>query len=139
MSSSFSGYFEQAILGLITGKTSFSLPTCYVAATTVVPTAASTGATITEATYTGYARKSTSGSDWNSPSSSGPASVTNANAITFAACTGGTSTINSIALCDSGSTGAGNMLGWCGITSVVISVTQTPLTIAIGAATITAT
>jgi hypothetical protein len=137
--SSYSQYFETAILGLITGKTAYTLPSVWVALTTTTPTSASTGATIVEATYTGYARKSTAGSDWNAPVAGSPSSITNANPITFAACTGSTSTVQSFALVDNASTGAGNMLGWGTCASTVISVTQTPATFAAGALTVTST
>lgn len=125
---SFSDYYETHVLDHVLGKTSLSLVTpIYLALCTVVPTDASTGSTITEATYTGYARKSVAASDWNAAAAG---QSTNANAITFAACTGSSSTIIGWALCDAST--AGNIIVWGTCTSTVISTTQTPATVAIG-------
>ena len=112
-----SAYAQLAFLNSLFGKTSTfgalaSAPTIYVALCTAAPTNSSTGATIAEATYTGYARKSTAAADWNAASGSNPATTTNANAITFAACTGGTSAVTHFALVDNTTTGAGNMILW---------------------------
>lgn len=125
-----SDYLENKVLDHCLGKTSFTMPsTVALALCTVVPDDAKTGATITEAGYTGYARKAVAASDLNAAASG---QSMNANALTFAACTASSSTIIGWALCDSSSTGAGNMLYWGTCTSTVISTTQTPATIAIG-------
>jgi hypothetical protein len=136
MSGSMSQYCETAVLAHIVGKTAFTLPSCYLALCTTVPTSASTGSTIAEATYTGYASITTSG-DWSAPTPASPSTIFNGTAITFAACTGSTSTILGFAGCDSATTGAGNMLWWGSCTSTVISVTQTPATFAINALELT--
>lgn len=139
MSGSYSEYAASAILAHSVGKTSWTMPTTYIALCTTLPTSASTGATIVEATYTGYARIATSG-DWGSPTSATPCTIFNSSAITFAACTGSTSTIVGFAIVDSVTTGAGNVIAWGSCTSTVISTTQTPATFAINAleATLTA-
>lgn len=127
---SFSDYLENKVLDHALGKASFTMPTTVaLALCTVVPTDASTGATITEATYTGYARKVIAAADLNSAASG---QTTNANAITFNACTAGSSTIIGWAILDNSTTGAGNVLCWGTCTSTVISTTQTPATVAIG-------
>lgn len=132
---SFSDYAENKVLDHVLGKTSFTMPTTVaLALCTVVPTDASTGATITEANYTGYARKVIAAADLNAASSG---SSSNANAITFAACTGGSSTIIGWAILDNSTTGAGNVLVWGTCTSTVISTTQTPATIAVGGLVVT--
>lgn len=132
---SFSDYAENKVLDHVLGKTSFTMPTTVaLALCTVVPTDASTGATITEANYTGYARKVIAAADLNAASSG---SSSNANAITFAACTGGSSTIIGWAIVDNSTTGAGNVLVWGTCTSTVISTTQTPATIAVGGLVVT--
>jgi hypothetical protein len=136
MSGSYSQYAETALLAHSVGKTSFTMPTVAVALCTTVPTSASTGSTIAEATYTGYARLATSG-DWGAPTAGTPSTIFNSSALTFAACTGSTSTIIGFAGCDSATTGAGNMLWWGSCTSTVISVTQTPATFAINALELT--
>lgn len=100
---------------------------------TTVPTDASIGATLVEASYTGYARKEILASDLSAASSG---SKTNSAAITFDACTAGASTIVGFAIVDS-SSGAGNVLYWGTTTSKVIDVNNTPPTIAIGGLVIT--
>lgn len=113
------------------GTLTITAPT-YLALCTTVPTDASTGSTIVEANYTGYARKSIAAADM---SASSGGSKTNSNAITFAACTAGSSTIIGWALCDASTTG--NVLCWGTATSTVISTTQTPATVAVGALIVT--
>ncbi len=123
-----SDYAELKVLEHLMGKTSMTMPaTVYAALCTVVPTDASTGATITEANYTTYARKQIQATDLNAAAAG---VITNANAITFAACTGGSSTIIGIAIVDNGTIGAGNVLYWGTVTSKVIDTNNTPPTIA---------
>lgn len=138
MSGSFSEYAAGAILAHATGKTAWTMPTTYVALCTTVPTSTSTGATIAEATYTGYARLATSG-DWGTVTPGTPESIANSVALTFAACTAGTSTIVGFAIVDSATLAAGNVIAWGSCTSTTISTTQTPATFAIGALTLTLT
>jgi hypothetical protein len=129
---SFSDARELLVLDHITGKASLTAPTnTYLALCTTVPDDTKTGATIVEATYTGYARKTIAAADWRSATGTSPAKSTNLNALTFAACTSGTSTIIGWALCDNASTSAGGVWVWGTCTSTVISTTQTPATIAV--------
>jgi len=136
MSGSFSEYAASAILGHAVGKTAWTMPSVWAALCTVTPTSTSTGATITEATYTGYARLATAG-DWGSPTSAIPCTIFNSTALTFAACTAGTSTVVGMVLVDSVTIGAGNVIAWGSVASTVISVTQTPATFAINALELT--
>lgn len=123
---SFSDYLELKVLDHVNGKTSFTMPaTPFLALCTTAPDDTKTGTTIVEAGYTGYARKSVAGSDWNAAAAG---SASNLNAITFAACTGSTSTIVGWAYCDAST--VGNVIYWGTATSTVISTTQTPATIA---------
>lgn len=125
-----SNYLENKDLDHNLGKTSFTMPgTVALALCTVVPTDVSTGATITEGSYTGYARKVIAASALNAASGG---QTTSAEALTFAACTSGSSTIIGYAVCDSSTKGAGNMLYYGTTTSTVISTTQTPPQIAAG-------
>jgi len=128
----FSDAVEVKILDAITGVTGYTVtaPT-YLALTTVAVTDAMTAATITEATYTGYARKAVASTDW-AASVSGAGTKANTNALTFAACTAGTSTIIGWALVST-SSGAGDVIMYGTCTSTVISTTQTPATVAVGA------
>lgn len=126
MAGSFSNYCENKVLDHLTGKTAFTSPgPLYMALCTVLPDDTSTGSTITEANYTGYARKQVATADWNAAASG---AVTNANAITFANASAGTSTVVGWALCDALS--AGNVIAWGSCTSTTISSTQTPATFA---------
>jgi hypothetical protein len=126
---SFSDFLENAVLDHIFGDGALTVTApVYLALCTSVPTDASTGSTIVEANYTGYARKSIAAADMSAAASG---SKTNSNAITFAACTSGSSTIIGWAICDAAT--AGNVLCWGTCTSTVISATQTPATIAVGA------
>ena len=138
MSGSFSEYAAEALLAHAVGKTAYTMPTTYVALCTVLPTSTSTGATLTEATYTGYARLATAG-DWGAPVAGTPSTISNSAALTFAACTAGTSTIVGFAIVDSATTGVGNVIAWGSTASTVISTTQTPPTFAIGALELTLT
>jgi hypothetical protein len=133
MAGSLSDYAENKLLDHIDGKTSFTMPTTlYAALCTATITDSMTGSTITEATYTGYARKQVAASDLNAASAG---SVTNANAITFADCTAGTSTVVGVAFCDAIT--AGNMLFYSDVTSHVIDTGNTPATIPAASLTIT--
>lgn len=125
---SFSDYLELKVLDHIFNDGTFTVPsTVALALCTTAPTDASTGATLVEATYTGYARLAIAASDM---SAAAAGSKTNSAVLTFAACTASSSTIIGWATADSASTGAGNVLVWGTATSTVISTTQTPATIA---------
>jgi hypothetical protein len=86
-------------------------------------------------TYTGWGRKSVAAADMPA-ATSGAGSSANTSAITFAACTAGTSTILAAGNCDTVTTG--ELRKWFDVASTVISTTQTPPTFAIGAYTTTA-
>jgi hypothetical protein len=128
---SFSDDAEVKILEHAVGKTTWNLVTpVYLALCTVAPTDASTGSTIVEANYTGYARRKVEAADWAAAASGSPSSIATANTLTFAACTAGTSTIIAWALCTALT--AGNVIFWGTATSTVISTTQTPATVSAG-------
>ncbi len=129
-----SDYLENKTLDHNLSDGAFTMPAAiYLALCTAVPTDASVGATLTEAGYTGYARLVIAAADLSAAASG---SKTNSNALTFAACTAGTSTVIGWAIVDSAS-GAGNVLYWGTCTSTVISTTQTPATIAVGGLVVT--
>lgn len=131
--SGFSQYAESHIVDHANGKTSWTMPThSYLALCTTVPTSTSTGSTIVEAGYTGYARAQVDG-NWTAATAATPSVGVNTSTITFAACTGSTSTIIGFALLDALTTG--NMIWWGTVTSTVISTTQTPATVAASALT----
>jgi hypothetical protein len=128
--SGFSQAYATKTLEHVSGKKELAKPTMWLALLTVVPTNSNTGATITEATYTGYLRKEVPAAVLNSAVAGTPSSINNKEAFTFAACTGGTSTIIAWAVCDSSETGKGNVIMWGTAASTVISTTQTPASIA---------
>ncbi len=114
---SFSNYLENKVLDHVVGKTSFTMPTAYVALCIATPDDTSTGSTITEPSGGSYARIATAGSDWNASSGG---SITNANAVTFATATGDWGAITHFVLVDALTTG--NVLCWG-----ALSVTKTIL------------
>lgn len=109
----------------------YSAPT-FLALTTVAVTETMTGSTITEASYTGYARKSVAATDMAAASAG---AKSNGNQLQFAACTAGSSTVIGWAVCTASS--AGNVIVYGTCTSTVISTTQTPATVAVGALSVT--
>ena len=129
-----SDYAENKILDHMFNDGTFTAVAAYMALCTVIPTDASTGVTITEATYTGYARLAIAAADMSAAASG---SKTNSAALTFAACTAGSSTIVGFAICDSPTTGAGNIHYWGTTTSKVIDTSNTPPTIAVSGLTVT--
>ncbi len=81
-----SDYAEAKILDHLVGKTSFTMPTCYIALSTADPTEDGSG--IAEPVATGYARQATAGADWNA-ATVGAGGTSNANAISFGPAGGG--------------------------------------------------
>ena len=129
---SYSNYAEGKILDHSTGKTSWTAPSFYLALCTVVPTDADTGTSITEATYTGYARLNVAGASWVAASAG---ETHNSGTLTFGACTAGSSTVLGWAGCDAST--VGNMIVWGTTTSTAISTTATPPTIAASGLSVT--
>lgn len=125
--SGFSQYAESHIVDHANGKTSWTMPThAYLCLCTATVTSTSTGSTITEASYTGYARYDNV-ANWTAATAATPSVGVNTAQINFNACTGGTSTLTFFTIADASS--AGNMIWWGTLSSVVISTTQTPATI----------
>jgi len=128
-----SDYLEGKDVAHNVGKASFTMPTTVaVALCTVAPEDGKTGATITEASYTGYARKKVEATQLTAAEGTSPTKITNSAELVFASCTAGSSTIVGWALCDSTTTAAGNMLYWGTCASTAISTTQTPPSIGVG-------
>lgn len=138
MAGSFSDYFELEVLNAAFGDGG-SMPSAptYLALCTTEPTDASTGATIVEAGYTGYARKAVAAADMSAATGPSPGTKTNSNAITFDACSGSSSVIVGWALCTTSGTGTGNVIAWGSCTSTTISTTQTPATVGVGGLVVT--
>lgn len=123
-----SHYCQNAILEHILSKNAFTMPAnVYMALCTVAPTEDDTGTSITEANYTGYARKEILATDLGNAANG---IITNSGAaIVFADCTAGSSTIVGFAICDALT--AGNMLYYGTTTSKTIDTNNTPATVAI--------
>lgn len=90
---------------------------------TTAITDASTGSTLDEPEYTGYARKSVAAADMTVAASG---SANNGNAITFAACTALTDDVIGFGNCAAATVGLLKKYGTC--TTTTISTTQTPAT-----------
>jgi len=115
MAGSAGDYLENKILEHIVGKTSFAMPTAYIALCTADPGEANSGAGISEvANSNGYARKATSGSDWGEASGG---AISNAAAIVFPQATDSWGTITHYAIMTSPVWGEGYMLVWGDVTT----------------------
>lgn len=140
--SGYSDAYEIALLDAENQKTALGavVDPWFMAMSILAFTDADTGTTADNGshipTYTGYARKSVAGTDMNAGSGSG-GSVSNANAIIFAACTGGSSTIVAVGNCSAST--VGTLRKWGDVTSTSVSTTQTPAQFAVGAYTTTTT
>lgn len=111
--SQMSDYLEGQIRAHMFRTATFTKPTVIaIALCTAAPTDASTGATITEVANSGaYARQTLNPLDANWTAASSTDGLTdNASAITFPVATASWGTVTHVALCDSATWGAGNML-----------------------------
>ena len=129
-----SQYVMHLLVDHVNGKTSFTMPVAVaMALDTANPASTATGASQAETVYTGYGRQALAGAAFVAATTATPSVSTNASTITFANCTGTGSTLLGFTLDDSATTGAGNVLWFGGLTSTVISTTQTPPTVAASA------
>jgi len=127
---SFGNYSEDKILDHVTGKTSFTMPTAYVALSTADPTDDASG--IAEPSGNGYARVATTGAAWDAASGGATA---NAAAISFPTASGSWGTITHFALYDASTDG--NMLAHGELDTPTAITTNQIATFAIGAFDIT--
>lgn len=106
-------YLEDALLNHTFRNSAYTSPTnVYLALYTAAPSDAGGGTEVANAN--GYAREAIT---FSAPSGG---AVTNSNTMTFTASGGAWGTITHAAILDSGTHGAGNMLMWTDISSVVI-------------------
>jgi hypothetical protein len=132
--SSFSDYMENKNLDHLFGGPDYARPaTVDIALCTAAPTDASTGLTIAEATYTGYARKSVTNNNTNFPAASG-GSKSNGVAIAFADCSGGSSTVTHFVILEGGTN---NIMGWAQLASPKAISSGDPISFPIGSLVIT--
>lgn len=106
---SYSDFAENKIIDHSNGKTSWTMPSVFVALYTAAPSDSGGG---TEVTGGSYARKSTAGADWNAAASG---SASNANAITFVTATASWGTVTHFGLFDAST--AGNLIRWAALTN----------------------
>jgi hypothetical protein len=131
ITSGVSQYGMSHLIDHINGKTSFTMPTTVtMCLATTAPTSTTTAVNIVEAAYTGYARVTIAAAGFNAATAATPSVATNNGAITFGACTGGTSTLLGFMIADNATLATGNSLWYGTLTSTVISTTQTPPTVA---------
>ncbi len=123
-----SNVVENKVLDHIFGDGTYTVTApVYLALVTVAVVDTDTGSTITEATYTGYARLAIGAADMAVAASG---SKTNTNALTFAPCTAGTSTVVGFAICSAAT--LGDVILYGTLPSTVVSTTQTPASISPG-------
>lgn len=129
-----STYLRNKVLDHCMGRAAFTMPaTVYAALLDTAPTAASTGSTISEVSYTGYARVQVPAASLNAASGG---SMTNSADIEWPEVQGGADTGVAVAFCDAAS--GGNVLYYdADVGSVGVSTTQTPPVIRAGSLTIT--
>lgn len=112
MASSFADYLENKLLDHVFGATVYTAPaTLYVALFTAAPTDAGGG---TEVTGGSYARVAVTNNVANFPNAAAGAK-SNGNPITFATATADWGTVVAAGIYDAAA--AGNLIGWCTITS----------------------
>jgi hypothetical protein len=99
----YSDYAARKVLDHTVGKTSWTMPTAYMALYTTLPADAGTGGT--EVSTGSYARVATSGATWNAAAGSAPASNSNSTAITFPTSTGSWGSVVGWTIMDASSAG----------------------------------
>lgn len=111
-----SDYLENEILDHVIGASAYTAPaTLYIGLATAAITDATTGSTVTEADYTGYARVSVTNNATNFPAASGGAK-SNANEIAFPEKTGGADDVVTYAFVADAAT-LGNILYWAALSA----------------------
>lgn len=137
MAGSLSNYAENELADHLMSITAFTMPAnVYGALCTVTITDAMTGATITEANYTGYAREEILAASLNAALNG---VIDNSADIVWDDATAGSSTVLGVAIVDNSGIGAGNMLCYSDVASHVIDASNTPATIPAGDLVITFT
>ena len=129
-----SNYCASKVLDHVMGRAAFTMPsTVYAALCKVAPSKSSTGSTISEVAYTGYARVQVPAASLNAASGG---VMTNSADIEWPEVQGGSDTAVAVAFVDAAS--GGNVLYYDGdVGSIGVSTTQTPPVIRAGALTLT--
>ena len=125
------------ILNAELNATAYSSPvTVYIALWTATLSASSTGATAGEVSGGSYARVAVTCNTTNFPSASG-GSISNGTAINFPTPTAGWGTVTYVAILDSATLGAGNILYWGALTTSQTISSGNTVSFGIGALTVT--
>ena len=106
---------EMLVLDHFTGKTSYTVPTWYVALSTTTPTESS--GTFTEPTNGGYIRQTLTAAPWTAATGADPSSTSYGGAITFPAATGGWGTVTHFGLFSVATQGTGLVQFWGTLTN----------------------
>lgn len=117
------------------GTTNIYAAPTYLALLTATAVETDTGATVTEANYTGYLRVSVAAADL---SAAAAGSKTNGNVLTFPNCTASSAVVTNFAMVAGTSTArlnAGDVIMYGACSSVTVTTTQTPPTVAASALT----
>jgi hypothetical protein len=134
-----SNYLESMLIGHLFRGVTFPKPTVLaLALCTAVPTETSTGATIAEVPNAfGYARKTfnPSTSNWGEPVDNN-GSTRNSSVIAFPVASGDWGTVTSVAVCDSGDWGTGNVLFYANLTTPRVVTSGTYVSFGVGQLTI---
>lgn len=128
-----------ALINASTKNATYTAPAAFVMAlVSAAPTSTTTGVIgATETTnYTGYARTAVT---MGAASAATPSVATNTGTVTFPNCTASTVTYLGFVLTDNATINTGNALWYGTLTSVTISTTQTPPTVAAGALSLSMT
>lgn len=116
MAGSFSDYLEDELLDHVFSAATFTAPsTTYIGLWTSALTDASTGGTAGEVSGGSYARVNFANDATNWPAASGGAK-SNGTAITFAQATADWGTVTHVAVLDTSTAAAGNILAWADLT-----------------------
>ena len=127
--SGLSQYAASHVVNHLTTQAAWTPSGSFLALCTAAPASTNTGSTISEATYTGYARV-TLAANWTAATVATPSVGVNTAGITFAY-SSGTSTLLGFAICDQLAAG-GNMIFFGTLASTVISATQQQPTVGAG-------
>jgi len=112
MANNLSDYAEAKIIDHSVGKTSWTMPTAHIALYTTTPTDSTAGTEVTNANS--YARLATAGSDWAAASAG---ANSNAADLTFTTASGSWGTVAGVAITDSATHGAGNIIWYGALTA----------------------
>ena len=106
---------EIYLLEHMVGKNAWTMPTAYLALCTAGPGDAASGSGISEVTdANNYARKATTGTDWDAAAAG---AISNSGTLSFNQASGSWGTITHVALVSSSTWGEGYVIAWGALTT----------------------